>query len=103
MTRLVQGSGRPLLPGETWPVDATVEEDRRGLLTGVLTIGEYTVRVFQPADGSADLHLAVTTADGDDYGLAVTVDGEPVLDAMPGTWTSTVPADLRPPSTTRRR
>ncbi len=103
--QLIAGSGRPLL-NETWDVTAEVTEDRYGLLTATVTAGPYTIRVAQPASGPADLHIAVTSgdteADRDDWGLAITVDDRPVLDPMPCTWRSTVPADLQLTEETQR-
>jgi len=101
LTDLIAHTGRPLHAQPSVDIDADVEQDRYGLFTTVVTAGEITVRVYQPTDGTSDLHVAITTDDGDDYGLAVTVDGQSVLDAMPNTWTSSVPANLqlntRPP------
>lgn len=103
MMHLIDGSGRPLHTQPTDDVGAEVTEDRYGLYTAVVTVGDVTVRVYQPTDGTADLRVAITTGDGDDYGLAVTVDGRPVLDAMPCTWTSSVPADLQLNTRPKRR
>ncbi|MGI5238712.1 hypothetical protein [Dactylosporangium sp. CA-139066] len=92
--QLIAGSGRPLL-NETWDVTAEVTEDRYGLVTATVTAGPYTIRVAQPPAGPADLQVAVTSgdteADGDDWGLAITVDDRAVLDPMPNTWRSTSP------------
>jgi hypothetical protein len=103
--QLIAGSGRPLL-NETWDVTAEVTEDRYGLLTATVTAGPYTIRVAQPTTGPADLRVAITSndteADRDDWGLAITVDDRPVLDPMPTTWRSTVPADLQLTKETRR-
>ncbi|MFG2042201.1 hypothetical protein [Dactylosporangium sp. NPDC048998] len=103
--QLIAGSGRPLL-NETWDVTAEVSEDRYGLLTATVTAGPYTIRVAQPTTGPADLQVAITSGDTDanrdDWGLAVTVDDRPVLDPMPNTWRSTVPADLQLTKETRR-
>lgn len=105
--QLIAGSGRPLL-NETWDFTAEVTEDRHGLVTATVTAGPYTIRVFQPTSGPADLQVAITSSDTDDdadrndLGLAVTVDDRPVLDAMPITWRSTVPADLQLTEETRR-
>jgi hypothetical protein len=97
--QLIAGSGRPLLSAETWDVTAEVSEDRYGLVTATVTAGPYTIRVFQPTNGPADLQVAITSGDGeadrDDWGLAVSVDDRPVLDPMPNTWRSTVPPDLQ--------
>ncbi|MEU8001587.1 hypothetical protein AB0B66_10540 [Catellatospora sp. NPDC049111] len=102
LTSLVCDSGRPLL-NHTIELDAEVVEDRYGIATAVVYAGPYTIRITQPADGHADIVVAVTTDDHDDYGLAITVDRRPVLDAMPNTWTSSVPADLQlaPPAVPR--
>ncbi|GAA4259866.1 hypothetical protein [Dactylosporangium darangshiense] len=105
LDQLIAGSGRPLL-NEAWDVTAEVSEDRYGLLTATVTAGPYTIRVAQPTSGPADLHVAITSsdteADRDDWGLAITVDDRPVLDPMPCTWRSTVPADLQLTEETRR-
>ncbi|GAA1577238.1 hypothetical protein GCM10009827_118850 [Dactylosporangium maewongense] len=103
--QLIAGSGRPLL-NQTWDVAAEVTEDRYGLLTATVTAGPYTIRVAQTTSGPADLCVAITSgdteADHDDWGLAITVDDRPVLDAMPNTWHSTVPADLQLTKETHR-
>lgn len=103
--QLIAGSGRPLL-NETWDLTAEVSEDRYGLLTATIIAGPYTIRVAQPTAGGADLLVAITSgdteADGDDWGLAITVDDRPVLDPMPNTWRSTVPPDLQLTKETRR-
>jgi hypothetical protein len=101
MSLLVEGSGRPLLPG-TWQIDAQVTEDRYGIATATVTAGAYTIRIRQLADRSGDLRVDVVSADGDDYGLAVTVNGRRVLDPMPCTWTSSVPPDLQLTTEVRR-
>jgi hypothetical protein len=98
---LISGSGRPLLD-QAWEIDADVTETRYGLPVATVAADKYVVRVYQPTDRSADLLVEVVTEDGDDLGLAVTVDGPPVLDAMPFTWTSTVPPDLQLTKETRR-
>ncbi|MEU7925086.1 hypothetical protein [Micromonospora sp. NPDC049107] len=98
---LISGSGRPLID-EAWEIEAEVTETRYGLQVAAVTADKYVVRVYQPTDRSADLRVEVLTEDGDDFGLAVTVDGRPVLDAMTFTWTSTVPPDLQLTRETRR-
>ncbi len=101
-----RGSGRPLL-AETWEFTTDLREDRHGLFTATITAGPYTVRVAQTTDGTGELTVAITSAgdiaDRDDYGLAITVDGRPVLDPMPMTWASSVPAELQWTPRTRRR
>jgi hypothetical protein len=102
MSSLIAGSGRPLLT-ETWPLEAQVSEDRYGIVTATVTAGPYTIRVRQPADGTADLRIEVDSEDGDDYGLAIAVNGRAVLDPMTFTWTSSVPPDLQLTREVRRR
>lgn len=84
MSLLIHGSGRPLL-AETWPVEATVSEDRYGIPTATVTAGHYQVRVVQATDDAGDLRVEITDDDGDDVGLAVTVNGRRVLGPMPCT------------------
>ena len=102
---LVARSGRPLLT-DTWPIDTDVDENRYGIATATVTAGTYTIRVCQAGHCDADLRVEITTEDGDDYGLAIRVDGRPVLDPMPCSWrgSSTVPSDLQltPPADHRR-
>jgi hypothetical protein len=102
MCALIAASGRPLLT-ETWPVQADVEEDRYGIATATVHVGPYTVRVGQPADGGGDLRVEVVSDDGDDYGLAIAVNGRAVLDPMTFTWTSSVPRDLQLTKEVHRR
>ncbi|MFF5230251.1 hypothetical protein [Dactylosporangium sp. NPDC000521] len=103
---LIRRSGRPLL-SETWDFTADVTEDRHGLLTATITAGPYTIRVTQPTDDSGELRIDVRShddpAEADDFGLAITVDGRPVLDPMTCTWRSTVPSDLQLTEETRRQ
>ena len=95
LMQLIDGSGRPLLSRTTTELDAEVRYDRYGLGTAVVTADDTTIRIYQPAGGLADLRIEVDTGDGDDLGLAVTVNGRPVLDAMTCTTGSTVPRDLQ--------
>ncbi|MEV0453747.1 hypothetical protein [Catellatospora methionotrophica] len=103
LTSLITDTGRPLLR-HTFDIETEVVEDRHGIAAALIHIGSYTIRVAQPTDDHADIVVAITCEDRDDYGLAITVDGRPVLDAMPMTWTSSVPADLQlaPPAERRR-
>ncbi|MFK3983084.1 hypothetical protein ACI2K4_22240 [Micromonospora sp. NPDC050397] len=101
LSALISGSGRPLLD-EAWEIDAEVTETRHGLQVAAVTADKYVVRVYQPTDRTADLRVDVSTEDGDDFGLAVTVNGRPVLDPMTFTWTSTVPPDLQLTKETHR-
>lgn len=91
---LIADSGRPLL-SQTWEVTAEVDYGRYGIATGVVTAGDYTMQVAQPDGDHADLVVEILTDDGDDFGLAVVVNGRTVLEAMPCTWTSSVPQDLQ--------
>lgn len=95
LMQLIDRSGRPLLTMPTEDIDAEVREDRYGLRTAYVDVGGMTIRIFQPTTGTADLRIEVDTGDGDDLGLAITVDGRPVLDAMTCTTGSTVPPDLQ--------
>lgn len=101
--QLIQASGRPLLTQPTIEIDAEVREDRYGLYTAVVTADDTTIRIYQPAGGTADLRIEVDTGDGDDLGVAITVNGRPVLDAMTCTTGSTVPTHLQLNSPPRRR
>jgi len=101
--QLIQASGRPLLTQPTIEIDAEVREDRYGLYTAVVTADDTTIRIYQPTSGTADLCIEVDTGDGDDLGVAITVNGRPVLDAMTCTTGSTVPAHLQLNSPPRRR
>ncbi|WP_020525182.1 hypothetical protein [Catelliglobosispora koreensis] len=102
---LIAESGRPLL-NETWEVCADVEQDRYGISTAVTEVGGYQVRVGQDPDAAgADVVVSIDTPDGDDFGLAISVNGRRILDPMTCTWRSSVPEDLQitPPAPPRRR
>lgn len=103
LMQMIAHSGRPLLTMPTEQIFAEVREDRYGLRTAHVDVGGVTIRIFQPTSGSADLRIEVDTGDGDDLGLAITVNGRPVLDAMTCTTGSTVPSDLQftPPAPRR--
>jgi hypothetical protein len=105
LSLLIDGSGRPLL-SETWEFTTDLSEDRHGLTTAAITAGSYTIRVAQMPDRSGDLAVTITSADNvadrDDYGLAITVDGRPVLEPMTCTTGTTVPAELQQPRRTYR-
>lgn len=93
--QLITVSGRPLHTQPTTELQAEVREDRYGLCTAIVEAGDIRIRVYQPTTGNADLRIEVDTGDGDDLGLAITVNGRPVLDAMTCTTGSTVPRDLQ--------
>lgn len=104
LVQLIAASGRPLLTHPTTELDAEVEVDRYGLMTARVTADDgTTVQVYQPTDGLADLRVDITTDDADDLGLAITVNGRPVLDAMTCTTGTTVPHHLQLNGSVRRR
>ncbi|WP_306211085.1 hypothetical protein [Actinoplanes sp. RD1] len=104
LMQLIAASGRPLLTRPTTDLEAEVELDRYGLMTARVTTDDgTTVQVYQPTSGLADLRIDITTDDGDDLGVAITVNGRPVLDAMTCTTGTTVPHDLQLNGPVRRR
>lgn len=104
LCELIAASGRPLL-NETWDVTADVDEDRYGICTATAEVGAYRIRAAQDPSHDAEVIVSIDTPDGDDFGLAIEVNGRRVLEPMTCTWRSTVPADLQltPPAPPRRR
>lgn len=97
LCQLIAGSGRPLL-AETWLIEVDSTEDRYGIAIATVTAGPYLIRVSQATDGTAELRVDIAVEDGDDHGLAITVNGRSVLDPVPHarSGTSTVPPDRQP-------
>jgi len=86
LTQSLNAGGRPIRAEPAVGMRAEVAADPYGLISATVRAGTYTIQVTQPIDDSSDLHIQITSHDADaepdSHGLAISLDGHPLLDAI---------------------